>query len=226
MKFNSVTDIVTEYLREQIITGQLSSGERLNEVEIAKLMEISRPPLREAFRKLEHEKLVVNIPRKGTFVSHISILDYKQLFHVRKLLELSALDCLEINGIRQLPTVEETLLLVEKLPTSFPSPPEAQQMLDYYKAMAAFHEELVKSCENPWLIHSYNSLGGSLARYQILYLNFPGSRQASMDDHLYILDRIKEGDFEGAKRSLSDHINSTAKHLEENMTQAEMQNQE
>ena len=222
MQTRGVTFSVTRLLREQIITGELSSGEKLNENEMAVRLEISRPPLREAFRKLEYEKLVVSIPRKGTYVSSISIGDCEELFRVRELIECTVVDCLKMKKIRQLPIVEETISMVEKLPASSPSHPETLHPLYYYKPMAAFHEKLVESSENRWLIHSYNSLGGSLARYQIMYLNLPGSLHVSMGEHSSVLQMIQEGNFAAAKKRLKAHLDGTAKRLKEKMIQAEM----
>ena len=222
MKIRGVTFSVTKLLREQIITGELSSGEKLNENEIAARMEISRPPLREAFRKLEYEKLVVSIPRKGTYVSSISIADCEELFHVRVLIECAAVDCLKMKKIRQLPIVEETMSIAEKLLAPSPTHGETEHLLYYYKPMAAFHEKLVESSENRWLIHSYNSLGGSLARYQIMYLNIPGSLPVSLGEHASVLQMIRDGNFAAAKKHLKAHIEGTAKRLKEKMTRAEM----
>ena len=88
--------------------------------------------------------------------------------------------------------------------------------------MAAFHEKLVESSENRWLIHSYNSLGGSLARYQIMYLNLPGSLPVSLGEHTSVLQMIRDGNFAAAKKHLKAHIEGTGKRLKEKMTQAEM----
>lgn len=57
-------DVVFQALRQAIITGELSPGERLMEIKIANKLGVSRTPVREAIRMLELEGLVVMIPRK------------------------------------------------------------------------------------------------------------------------------------------------------------------
>ena len=71
MELKDVTKSIMEIIMTKIITGQLESGERLNENQWASDYNISRGPLREAFRLLEHEGLVTSVPRKGTFVKNL-----------------------------------------------------------------------------------------------------------------------------------------------------------
>ena len=66
MEVFGVKENVVQYLRSKIITGELAVGQKLNELELSCLLSISRPPLREAYRILENEYVIVSIPRKGT----------------------------------------------------------------------------------------------------------------------------------------------------------------
>ncbi|MBW1716676.1 MAG: GntR family transcriptional regulator [Deltaproteobacteria bacterium] len=105
MKIKSITESVTEYLRLQIITGEFAPGQKLNETELASRLNISRPPLREAFRISENEHLVVSVPRKWTYVTDISIEDLEKVYQAREMLEWYAIDFLKYKNIRDLPTV-------------------------------------------------------------------------------------------------------------------------
>ena len=87
MEILNVTASTLEFLREKIITGELKSGQKLNETSLSVTLGISRPPLREAFRLLEKDHMVVNIPRKGTCVTELSIKDYGEVSQVRQILE-------------------------------------------------------------------------------------------------------------------------------------------
>lgn len=72
MKILGVTESAARSLRQEIIMGEISPGAKLNEIKLSNRYGISPPPLREAFRKLEYENLVENVPRKGTYVTEIS----------------------------------------------------------------------------------------------------------------------------------------------------------
>jgi len=63
---------VIEALREEIMLGKLVDGERLIEDQIARRLETSRGPVREALRELEHEGLVVSYPYRGAVVLGVS----------------------------------------------------------------------------------------------------------------------------------------------------------
>ena len=82
---------IFDFLREQIITGQLQEGSRLNELNLQKMFKTSRSPIREAIRRLEVEGLLEVIPRKGAFVRTISVEDLREATEVRACLEAFAL---------------------------------------------------------------------------------------------------------------------------------------
>lgn len=82
MKIYGVVETVQRRLRQAIITGKLPPDHKLNEIELAQEFEVSRPPLREAFRKLENENLIVSIPRRGSYVAGMSKEDCEQIYRV------------------------------------------------------------------------------------------------------------------------------------------------
>ena len=84
-------DVVFNTLRNAILTGELSPGERLMEIKLADKLGVSRTPIREAIRKLELEGLVVNTPRKGAEVANISPEDLRDVLEVRRSLEVLAI---------------------------------------------------------------------------------------------------------------------------------------
>ena len=78
---------ILHWLRENILSGQVGPGKRLNETELQKLFGTSRAPIREAFRRLEVEGLVEIRPRKGVFVRSITIENLQEAATVRVVLE-------------------------------------------------------------------------------------------------------------------------------------------
>lgn len=71
-------------LRDKIIFGEFHPGELLSESRLAELFECSRVPIRDALIRLESEGLVKIVPKKGTYVSQISLDDLRENFAVRK----------------------------------------------------------------------------------------------------------------------------------------------
>ena len=217
MEIKTVTNIATEYLRKQIITGEMASGQRINETDLASHLNISRPPIREAFRILENEQLVVNIPRKGNKVTKISMEDLQEVYQAREMLECYAIDILKNRDIRVLPDV--TASVESNLSLPMPSQDNKEEVFAYLKAFVDFHKKLIENTGNNWVLHFYNSISSHLARYQFVYLYIPESGRRSIDEHQHILSLIKVGDYEKAKDFLREHINYTFEFLRDKILQ-------
>ena len=69
MRVPSITDIVREYIEKSIYTGKFKPGSKVTEAEVAAELKISRPPIREAFKLLEAEGLILRIPETWSFRS-------------------------------------------------------------------------------------------------------------------------------------------------------------
>ena len=88
--YKPLRELVCEHIREAIINGVFAPGERLMEIQMADEMGVSRTPVREAIRKLEMEGFVVMIPRRGTYVSNMSIKDINDVYEIRTSLDILA----------------------------------------------------------------------------------------------------------------------------------------
>lgn len=86
----STVELVASALRERIITAVYQPGEKLVEDVIVKSFKVSRNSLREAFRLLMHERLVVHELNRGVYVRKLTVDDVVDLYRVRKLVECNA----------------------------------------------------------------------------------------------------------------------------------------
>ncbi|TET91689.1 MAG: GntR family transcriptional regulator [Desulfobacteraceae bacterium] len=204
LSVKGVTESVAQNLRIHIIEGELAPGQKLNEIELAERLGISRPPLREAFRILENAHLIVSIPRKGCYVTEVSIEDCREIYQAREMIECFSVELLQTKGIRDLPEVASALEVTADLP--MPTSSDAYEKFDYLKAIADFHISLVESAGNSRLVHCFNAIFSSLARYQSMYTFIPGLMNKSQETHEQILHLIKNGDYGQAKEILRSHI--------------------
>jgi len=85
--FRPLSEEAYDALRAAILGGRLPPGARIVEADIARQMETSRSPIREAVRKLEHEGLVEYVPRRGTIVVGLSRADVADAYQLRAHLE-------------------------------------------------------------------------------------------------------------------------------------------
>ena len=88
----SLTDTVADSIRQQLINGQLRAGQRLSEAQLAQQLDISRNTLREVFRTLIKEGLLLHEPNRGVSVVVPSIADIIDIYRVRRLIECQALE--------------------------------------------------------------------------------------------------------------------------------------
>ncbi|MBG0775981.1 MAG: GntR family transcriptional regulator [Desulfovibrionaceae bacterium] len=203
-----MTESITRRLRGEIITGKLAAGAKLNEADLAERYGVSRPPLREAFRRLENEALIVSTPRKGVCVAETSVEDCEQVYRARLMLECTAVDLLKEQGNRALELsdcMHEQFELMEHCDNGMIQ----NSIEECFFILAAIHSEIIKISKNIWMLHHYRTLQSVMARYQILYLNIPGSIGVSVADHAKICSLLNAGKYDEAKERLTVHVEST-----------------
>ena len=205
MEISNVTTTALQLLREKIITGELKSGQKLNESNLSVKLGISRPPLREAFRVLEKDHMVVNIPRRGTYVAELSVRDFEELSQTREMIECYAIELLRAANTRNLPKVTLAINRALNLPMPL-NTVNPEQLLEGIRVFIDFHTCLVESAGNSRLTHIYNSINLNLARYQFIYFYVHGAAEHSLDDHKRTLELIRNGDYDQAKEELKEHI--------------------
>jgi DNA-binding GntR family transcriptional regulator len=219
MNIPGVTSSIVDHLRINIVERILLPGQKLNEAEIASRLGISRPPLREAFRVLEGEDLVVTVSRKGCYVKQVSIADCHDIFQVREMIECYAIDLIRDKNINNFKKIESALHghITRKLPAES----DAFEKYRYLKAIADFHIQLVESTENFLLIQHYRRSFPALARYQSMYTYINDLMEESKIAHTRILGLIQEHEFEPAKKEVRLHLRGFLSLLENQLKQNE-----
>jgi DNA-binding GntR family transcriptional regulator len=86
-QISSLREQVYEHLRDAILSGELTTGTRIIERDIAAQMQISTTPVKEALRKLEQDGLVVTMPRRGTMVSELALTSIAEVVEIRAMLD-------------------------------------------------------------------------------------------------------------------------------------------
>lgn len=87
-----IKDVIYQELRERIVFGGFSPGDRLVESELAARFGVSKTPVREALLTLEAEGLVLLRPHRGAEVSRLTIEEWSDLIFLRDAVEIGALD--------------------------------------------------------------------------------------------------------------------------------------
>ena len=87
---DSIKDQIYEILKDEILSGELKSGEKLVEQAIADRFHVSRSPVREAIKQLTGDGLLENITNKGNFVKKPTVQELNEMQEMRELLEVYA----------------------------------------------------------------------------------------------------------------------------------------
>src|SRR5262245_43228518 len=83
LQSHSLTTLVQHELERRSLAGELAPGDKLNEADIAGALNVSRGPVREAFRALEQAGLVRTEKNRGVFVRQVSIREADEIYEVR-----------------------------------------------------------------------------------------------------------------------------------------------
>lgn len=198
--YKPLREVVFEYLRAAILSGEFKPGERLMELQLGEQLGVSRTPIREAIRKLELEGLVTMIPRKGAYVADMSIKDVLDVLEVRKVLEGLA------SSLASQRRSEEDMAFLEKTLSEFETHLNSGNREGMMEKDKLFHEAIFNATRNKKLIQIAQSLQEQVQRFRVVFFSESDGFKQLLSEHREILEAIREGDAEGARRQAEHHI--------------------
>lgn len=199
-KINHLTikDQVVAALRKEILGGKLKPGQPLVQDQIAKELNVSRMPVREALRSLEIEGLVTTSSFKGAVVTQFTADDIREIYQIRKLLEGYAAEQAVLH------IKPERVAELEQLIPEMKKRLAASDFKGYAQIDRAFHRMIAESSGNRRLLKLIESIWRSFAPY-IAY-SIPGRIERSYEEHARIVDAIRAGDAGKASRLCREQI--------------------
>ncbi|NLS09681.1 GntR family transcriptional regulator [Nesterenkonia sp. MY13] len=199
-QYKSLRATVTEALRTAIIVGDLEEGELYSAPALAEPLGVSATPVREAMMDLANDGLVTPVKNKGFRVTDMTVEELRQVTAVRQLLEGPA-----------------TRAVVGKIPKdAFPAlRAKAEQMNEaaaegdlrtYLVKDREFHADILEYTGNKRLVDLCTRLRGQTRLRALRPLAETGKLVHSAQEHLELLDRISEGDADGAYAVIMRHL--------------------
>jgi DNA-binding GntR family transcriptional regulator len=201
VKFMSLADQIYDHLFQGIISGRLKPGEKLVENELCKEFGTSRAPIRESFRILESEGLIVIQPRKGTYVKALTREDIEEAFAVREALESLAakLAVPHMTGTE----LSSLAALAREMDTAI----KKKDNESFRRANVAFHEIFIKSSGNKILLGILETMGkGIWMRISSMYYRSNEGFPSSNKTHKEICKAYKDKDGTRVKKLVEEHI--------------------
>ena len=191
---------VEGFLREAIMNGRFAPGDRLVERELCEMLKVSRPPLREALRRLEAEKLVVIVPHKGPVVASLDIREAKELYALRALLEgFAAQEFARLASNEQIEALERA---VKDLNAQAKNP-DRRALLD---SKSKIYDVLLGGSGNRLISEVLQGLLFRINLLRATSFSRPERLAESLAEIDELVARIKARDGEGAKEIAQQHI--------------------
>lgn len=193
-------DIVYQRIKESIINGIFPMGSKLSEIVIEEKLNANRAPVRDALKKLEAEKLVERIPKKGTFVFSLDYEKLDKLLTFRYFIECNAL-VLSYNINKNL-LIQELGTIMDKMSIVI----NQKNIFGYLETDAIFHRLLVSRCNNPYFVRSYELI----VPFMDTVRNHLGSNldhvSRSREQHMQIYNALCDSNLKQAIDILRTHI--------------------
>jgi len=206
-EYRSLTQIVASKLRKSIYDGSIFDGEygpgsRLNITDLAKRLNVSAIPIREALRRLEAEGLVEFQPNRGVVVRELSAAELRELFLVR--LPLETLATTEAARLRSEKSLQGLDSILRKM--------DATRRNDVWRSLhERFHEELYSLSQLPRLTQMIVGLRGQMRPYARLYNEDPDQVKHVQKEHYDIVQALRRRDYDKIKSIIREHLSRPAR---------------
>ena len=185
---------VYAYLKGRILNCEFMPNDLIDQNELAKELNVSRTPVREAIAALEQEGLVVVLPRRGVLVANISFESIHSIYVVRELLEPYL--------VKQATHIADPEILNKYLDIF----EQATSIQSFTQADFEFHKYLATLSQNRYLIQTMDNVLSHNMRFVILGSNIPERISNSNIEHAEIIHAMLERDSNKAEELMRKHI--------------------
>jgi len=202
VSIRSIRDQITDRLREDIFSGHLAEGQRLQEAKLAERFGVSRGPIREALAQLRQEGLLEAKPNCGVSVSHSDSDAVRELIvPIRRVIETFALKHFfpEIN--------EGDFLAWESILHHLRSACERKDLAAITRYDLAFHRSILMRAGVPALLTIWQTILARIRRHFRQAVSHHGADLLEIyEQHRRLVEVFRRGDREAAVKALEEHI--------------------
>ena len=202
MEVESIVDLARRHIEVWIIKGEYRPGQKLKEEEISMRLNISRPPIREAFKALETEGLVVRKPRRGVFVTEMTEKDVWEAYTLKAALyEMATELAMDVMSATQEKELDAIVCQMESCVES-----EPVDLLRYQEYHQNFHGRIMIISGHDRLKKISASIHNQVCRFSYRSLQNRDHLHSSVRYHRKIMDAFKAKDRQQACRLMKEHV--------------------
>ena len=195
-------DEVTLRLRDMIVEGQLEAGARIQEMELAQVLGVSRTPIREAIKVLASEGLVDMLPLKGAVVKQFSDKDAQDMLKVIAVLESFAAKQAKAASQSE---IDSVLALHQSMQAHYKS----NNRHAYFALNQQIHDRLIALSGNETLIAMHASLSKRMRRIRYTGNTMQANWDEAMQEHEEMMEALAAKDFRQLGKIMEQHILNT-----------------
>lgn len=196
----SLTAIIFERVREDILNGKYSNGDKIVEAKLAEELGVSRTPVREALKQLELDGLVESLPNRGVIVKGITDQDIVDIYTIRLATEAIAarwaverMDDSELEQLKEIYDLMEFYTFKEDIEKTF-------------ELNTKFHETMYRATKSRYLEHVLKDFQLFIKSTRNESLKSEGRIDRALEEHKRILDAFMRRDADSAVDALVNHI--------------------
>ena len=196
----TIREQVYQILRDDICRGVYAPGTRLQEVDLAENLNVSRSPVREALRQLAADGLLLEIPNKGVYVKEFTVKDIEEIYDLRVMLETYGIyhSGGHITSARR----ERLLRILSELEAFL----EDGDLESYTATDEKLHTQIVRLADNSLVNDTYERVRSMNQQFRILSLMDSRRFRDSLDEHRQIVHSLVTGDLKRADELNRHHL--------------------
>lgn len=200
MKDKKFKTIAYDKIKNMILLSELQQGEKIFESDIAKGLEISRTPVREALLSLEQERLVENKDRQGFLVRRLNYNEIKDYYELREVMELYAVPLIIAN------ITDEDMALLQDNITHAEHYYAENNTRDFILRSSEFHDLLSKTTRSEIYNRVISSLNDISIFLRAIASKNPVGAAESISGHREILEVLIEKNTDKLRKVLVAHL--------------------
>lgn len=199
----STAVLISDQLRESIIDGSFAPGDQINEAKVAKQLNVSRGPVREALQRLTQEGLLVGKPNRGVFVREFTRHDIAEVYEAREVIECAASEQIVTLDAACRDELADKLIAITD---DMIAPLEAEDWGALARVDIRFHQALVDAGENSRLSRAYETLATEALICLRQFADAYPSPERVIPGHHLIAEQLRRGDMREVHLILHQHL--------------------
>ena len=211
----SLKDKIYVSLKEAITSMNIYADDaelRLDERRLSEQLSISRTPVREALARLEQEKLVQIVPRRGVYIVRKTKVEILEMLTVWAALESMSARLITLNA------TDDAIASLRSLLTSYSEGQVDDHIDEYSENNINFHQAILRMSGNQLICDTADNLFIHIRSIRVRTIGEEDRAQKSIVDHMQIVEAIESRDPDLAERLVREHTLNLAKHVDTHVT--------